>query len=109
MTFLIRDPNTGILGPGLFTLINFKNEVGYRKIFAIIKHIIYGSVNDKIKLQKVTVDFEDSLQNTVKEIFCCEIVGCLFHFRQAINRKLKSIGLQSLDKDQNTIINDLIS
>ena len=108
---MIEDPNTNYIGPVLFALINCKNSIGYTKLFSLIKLIIN---NEEIewKPQMITIDFEDSLKKSLKSVFPdSSQIGCLFHYRQAIFRKAKEIGLftQDLKEKTHNLLDKLIN
>ena len=69
-------------------LLNDKSEDVYDLMMEIINEHV-----DRLKLQwradvKVHVDFERALRNAcLKGIPTCQIIGCCFHFSQALNRQ----------------------
>ena len=68
-----------------------------------IKYLI--SCNDKfpIKAKAITTDYELALINSVSKVFSSiHLVGCLFHFKQALIRKLNEFGLYKAEYDKET-------
>ena len=94
MTFLIRDPNTGYLKPALWALVNSKEEECYFQLFQTIKNIVSSSETLSWSLSSATLDFEKGLINAFGRVFSStRIVGCLFHFKQALYREAQNLGL----------------
>ena len=78
----------------VFCLLNSKKEILYSKVLESIKSIITYNNNIEIKLKSVTLDFERGLNNSFRKYFPnIHIVGCLYHYKQILLRKLKKFGL----------------
>lgn len=75
--------------PLVFAIMSARRASDYRAVLeAIIQLLPYKSVTD------VTADFEIAMWKAVRELFPqVQMSGCLFHFTQAINRKIQEIGL----------------
>ena len=107
---MIRDPNTGIVGPCVFAMINAKNGIIYEEMINEIRNIIF-KVNDWEPLT-ITIDYESALQNSIEKAFPkAKIIGCLFHFKQSLFRKATELGLMKCEIKENTnqLINTLSS
>jgi hypothetical protein len=76
--------------PGIYILMESKDEAAYKFIFNLI--IEWIGIDDLPKF--VTCDFEQALLNSVLKIFppATQLVGCFYHFKQALRRKLVSLG-----------------
>ena len=87
----IRDPNTDQVFPALFGLINTKEEDNYYLFLNSVKSIITEHGSFDWGLKNVTLDFEEGLQEAFSRVFnTTNIVGCLFHYRQALFRQAQS-------------------
>ncbi|KAJ0392707.1 hypothetical protein P43SY_011157 [Pythium insidiosum] len=84
------DPPSDLYVPIFFVLAGSKDQTTYWRILnAII-------INTKLRLGpgSVTWDFEQALIRAVLDQFpTVDIVGCLFHWKQALRRKMIDIGL----------------
>lgn len=103
----IRDPNTDKVFPAAFALINTKEEEGY---FLLLKHLKELATEFDIiewNLTQATIDFEEGLQTAFKRVFPkTSIIGCLFHFRQALFRQASNRKL--LNNDRKDVTQKLI-
>ena len=94
LTIMIRDPNTGFVKPGLWALLDCKDEECYYHVFRIISEIISASESLQWTLTSATLDFEDAMMNGFTRIFPkARLIGCLFHFKQALFREAQKQGL----------------
>ena len=94
ITIMIKDPNTSVAGPCLFSIVNFKNSIGYSRLLNQFKSLI--TINDTIewKPEIATMDFEDGLKSAMTGIFpTTKQIGCLFHFKQALFRHAREKGM----------------
>ena len=93
--------------PGVFCLLNSKKEILYSKVLDSVKNIITSNNNIEINLKSVTLDFERGLNNSFIKYFPnIHIVGCLYHYKQILLRKLKKYGLY--DKSYKNISNEIL-
>ena len=93
--------------PGFYCLLNSKKEILYSKVLDSIKTIITSNNNIEIKLKSVTLDFERGLNKSFIKYFPnIHIVGCLYHYKQILLRKLKKYGLY--DKSHKNISNEIL-
>ena len=103
VTFAIRDPNTGYVKPGLWALLNSKDEESYHHLFQIVKYIASSSGTNTWRLESATLDFEVAAMNAFRNQFPnARIVGCLFHFKQALYREAQRQGIVKEDMREET-------
>ena len=78
--------------PTFICLIYNKMESTYKEIFKfILENILKNKINTKNLT--ITCDFETAMINSIKDTFIdARIVGCYFHFLQALIRKAKQLG-----------------
>lgn len=79
------DDETELFVPIVYSLVQNKHEWTY---WNFLNLVLIGT-EMKFDPQTITMDFEKALQNAVKDQFpCANRIGCLFHFKQALRRKL---------------------
>ena len=75
--------------PFYYGLLSSKKESCYREAFRSIVEDLGG----KFDPATIGVDFEQGFINALKTVFPqAKIVGCLFHFKQAIRKKMVEMG-----------------
>lgn len=103
IVILIRDPNTDKLFPVLFALLNSKEEEAYYLVLKHLRDIITEFNFFYWNLEYATIDFEEGLQNAFQRVFPkTNIIGCLFHYRQALYRQAQSRRLITKAKKEET-------
>ena len=108
ITIAIKDPNTGYVKPAMWALLDNKEEEGYYHLFKTIKDIVSENNKTNWNLQSITLDFETALQKGFSANFSgTRIIGCLFHFKQALYREAQSLSLTKAEFKDETI--ELIS
>ena len=76
--------------------MSHKKKILYQKIFKFLRD------NFKITPRRFMCDYEASLRIAAKTTWNnCEILGCWFHYTQAITRKMKSIHELALLRNNN--------
>ncbi len=76
--------------PIWYALLTGKTESCYRVALTALVEDLGG----KFDPATVGVDFEPALRNVVSEMFAkALIIGCLFHWKQAIRRKMGELGI----------------
>ncbi len=91
---------THVYFPGIFVMMDSKNEEAYELVLFIVK-LWMGA---DFLPEKITSDFEIGLINAISKVFpSVEIIGCYFHYKQAMKRKLKDLGCS--DSDLQFILN----
>jgi hypothetical protein len=77
--------------PLVYVLAGSKKEILYKKIFSFLKSIIIKEP------KRIIIDFEMGLLNALSFCFGTSMItGCLFHFSQAIWRKLQNLDYQEI-------------
>ena len=85
---MVFDEQTDKFVPVFYILLTSKKEQIYRHALYLVK----STVGSKINPASVTCDFEKALHNAVRMEFPTSIInGCLFHWKQAIYRKVISL------------------
>ena len=86
LVIMCYDQQTRVYVPVMYILMTGKTELLYRHALYWANAIVLGHSSPRM----VTCDFEKALMNAVKSTFKNVTVnGCLFHWKQAILRKLK--------------------
>ena len=81
--------------PELFCLLPDKQTTRYHRLFTLIQS---KCIDHQIALSPSTiiVDFEVAVHNVVRSVFPNSTLhGCLFHYDQALSRKLQELSLSS--------------
>ena len=80
--------------PCVYALMQTKSTQSYRHVFRIIKDECHAK-NIALQPHSVTMDFEAAMISATRQEFpIASIHGCLFHFTQALWRKIQVLGLQ---------------
>lgn len=100
LILMVYDSGHDVYVPVFFILLDSKMEISYRLLFNEVKESIGQSLN----IDKIHVDFEKGLINSIKsqfpkskiigrpfKEFFFTLLGCLFHWKQAIRRKLTNL------------------
>ena len=86
--------------PLAFVLMSRRRCRDYKKVLKAIKNLL----PDEIRLQCVVTDFEIALWQAVETVFPqVRLQRCLFHWTQAVWRKVKEIGLGTAYKNDNAV------
>ena len=90
-----KDPISNTPSPECYILTNSKKSVNYEKIFQSVKNIITCQNKIALSLEYATMDFEKGLHVGFLNVFeNVSLIGCLFHFRQALHRYAAKVGLK---------------
>lgn len=85
---MMFDPSVDLYIPIFYILLDEKDELTYSNALNWIKVQCGFNINPNA----ITCDFEKALINAVNSQFRnSNIIGCLFHFKQALRRKLLSL------------------
>jgi hypothetical protein len=89
--------STGKALPCYWAFLPNKKEETYLRMWDVIMKKITKDGREMIIPQSVSVNFESATIKILQKLFAgVPVVGCLFHFRQAIWRKLNEIDLSQL-------------
>ena len=101
-----NDLNTGFIRPVLWAILSSKEEECYYQAFKIIKDIVSCSGSLNWNLASASLDFEAGLINGFKKVFTdSRLIGCLFHFKQALYREAQIQGLTTAKlKEQSQVL-----
>ncbi|KAG3032222.1 hypothetical protein PC121_g4092 [Phytophthora cactorum] len=82
---MMRDPGVGVYVPATYVLMDSKQQDAY---WNALNYVIVQT-GRPLEPATVTCDFEHGLMNAITEQFpLVKIVGCLFHWKQALRRKM---------------------
>ena len=108
LIIMCKDPMTNTASPDCFMLINSKTGNSYRKVFDSFRALLTCYDKVQLKLKSATVDFEQGLHLGFNQAFHgVRLIGCLFHFKQALHRQAAKLGLKKkrfMDSTQRTIV-----
>jgi len=88
--------NSGRSVPVVWALLSNKTKKLYREgVFKVLMNIMSTRTGgEEIDEKTFIADFEKGISGAAKEVFeDVQIFGCLFHFRQAVRDKVKSLGI----------------
>jgi hypothetical protein len=86
------DDETGTYVPIIFALVDNKTQWGYWHLL----HFVLTITSMKFCPATITCDFEKALILAIHEQFPeTMVIGCLFHFKQALRRKLVKLGISA--------------
>lgn len=85
-----EDCRNGSLSLGFLTVSKKESERTIDLIFHLVKLI-----NPNFNPDYIVCDFSKSILKSLDKLFTSRIIGCFFHFSQALWRKANSIGLKS--------------
>ena len=78
--------------PALFVLMSGRKKSDYKKILKNLLEILPTAP----RVHQVTMDFERAVWRAFQHVFPdVHLMGCLFHWNQALWRKVQELGLQS--------------
>ena len=81
--------------PVAFVVMSRRRKEDYRKVFLALKGLV-TDIRGSPKVVSMMLDFEAAMWSSLREMMACnefkqvELRGCLFHFNQAIFRKILS-------------------
>ncbi|KAK3108588.1 hypothetical protein FSP39_011475 [Pinctada imbricata] len=88
--------------PLLFVLMSSKRKKDYKKVFKAVKDLL----PDQPKVEEFVVDFEAGIWRALRKVFPDQsIKGCVFHWGQALWRKIQEAGLQTAYNNRDDVYN----
>ena len=94
LVIMYLDEHSGKRYPGLYGLINNKKKEGYMCLFNSIKEIITIEKSKELSLYSYSVDYEQGLIDTCKNIFPnVRGVGCYYHYCKNLYKQAKKLNL----------------
>jgi len=92
----VYDPPTDFYVPVFYVLVTGKTQWTY---WTVLKNEVLISTELKFSPGCIHCDFEIGLINAIKEQFTeIKVVGCYFHFKQALLKKMKEIGIPAEER-----------
>ena len=106
LIILYIDIINNIRAPSALIIMNRKTQELYERIFKSIKYLITANNKKGINQKTATIDFENALLNSFGKIFPnIKIVFCLFHYKQALIKRTRLLGLYKKEyKNQSNLI-----
>ncbi|KAG3117013.1 hypothetical protein PI124_g4309 [Phytophthora idaei] len=90
---MVRDPGVDAYMPATYMLTDSKQQDTY---WNVLNYVIVQT-DRLLEPATVTCDFEHGLMNAITEQFpLVKIVGCLFHWKRALRRKMVELALVDL-------------
>ena len=81
--------------PCVYSLMASKSKIAYKRVFRALKDYVDQQHLPALQPISIMTDFERAMMDAVDEEFpTAHSRGCLFHFTQALWRKLQGLGLQ---------------
>ena len=91
LIFMFFNEQTDAFVPVFYVLLTSKNLKVYRNALCLIKN----AVSYKMQPLTITCNYEKALHHAIAEEFPNAIInGCLFHWKQAIRRKIRELGFE---------------
>ena len=98
LIIMYRDRVTELNIPGIYILMNKKEQIHYDIIFSSIINILTDFHHKELEIKTIVTDSEIALVNVVKKYFPNSLrISCLFHFKQDLMRNIRSYGLYKKD------------
>ena len=95
LIIMCRDPVTNTPSPDCYILVNSKTTNSYTKVFRGLEALLTCYNKVELKLKSATADFEQGLHLGLLNVFPkIRLIGCLFHFKQALHRRAAKLGLK---------------
>ena len=95
---MYNDIITIIKIPGIYVLLNGKEEIYYDIIFEVLNNIITQNNSYSLSYDIIVTDLERALVNVVKKYFPNTYrISCLFHLKQDLLSKIREYIKQKKD------------
>ena len=83
--------------PVVVNLMTHKTKNSYIKLLTVLKEEVLARLNKHLTPEYISTGYEQAAIGAIGNVFPnTRITGCLFHFGQALWRKLQSDGLASM-------------
>lgn len=96
--------------PGIFVIMNSKNEAAYDAVFETVNKILKIGYDKKINFKGITTDNEQGLINSIHKYYPKAFrIAFWFHMKQSLVKRARSMGLKDNENelDTLTLINSL--
>ena len=94
LVIMYKDIVTSLKIPGIYILMNSKEEYLYDLVFQSILRIIWLDNRENIKVETIVTDQDKALINVINKYYPnSQRISCLFHYKQDILRNLRTYGL----------------
>lgn len=84
-----HDKATSMYVPIFYVLLQSKKE----KVYKHALQMCMAAADDQVQVINTTCDFEKGLMNAAKTELRAPVIGCEFHWKQAMRRKLLELGV----------------
>ena len=89
----------GKMMPLAYFLLPDKSTATYRRMFRLLEDYAATRNLPVFRPAKLQLDFETAALKAIAEVFpTAEVKGCMFHFTQAVWKKVQRLGLQTYYK-----------
>ncbi|ETP39006.1 hypothetical protein F442_13502 [Phytophthora nicotianae P10297] len=89
---MVQDRSSGKYVPVFYVLTTHRTSPTYNSLF----HFIREAANNQLEPTEFVCDFERALIDAVGDQFPnADVIGCLFHFNQAVRIKMRKIGISN--------------
>ena len=100
LIFMVYLPAVQMYVPVFYVLVDTKLEAVYTQVFTLMLMACGGEKG--LRVSTVTADFEKGLLNSIKAVLKKNVIGCGFHWKQAIRKNM--ITKYHFDKDLVTFL-----
>ncbi len=88
---MYKDIISGVKIPGIYALMNGKNETFYRYVLKSIINILTQNNQYILEYETIVTDSEEALIKIIKELFPkTQHIICLLHYKSDLFRNIKS-------------------
>nr|XP_058962092.1 uncharacterized protein LOC131789042 [Pocillopora verrucosa] len=80
----------------------FSDEGTFGEFGSVLQNLVH--LMPQLSVRQVTVDFEKAIWSAIREVLpTVKIQGCVFHWTQAVWRKVQELGLQRAYMDDDSV------
>lgn len=85
--------------PMMYAIMEKKTEKAYFKVFEILKTFLGAT-----EVNTSMTDYETALRKAIKKVYPQTLIkGCFFHYKKAVSRRIRKLGLDNPDRTPGTI------